>query len=77
MLLLSLDLVCSMLLQLFSVQIKKLGLGLETVLVLTFVIERTIADMNNTCLVSSNKLGDVSTLTAIDIPVLAHPVKAV
>jgi hypothetical protein len=66
-----------MFLQLFAVQITKLGLGLEIVLVLLLVIERTIADMNNTCLVSSNKLGDVSTLTAIDIPVLLQPVKAV
>lgn len=66
-----------MLLQLFAAHMAKLGLVFWVVFDFILVIERTIADMNNTCLVSSNRLGDISTLTAIDIPVLLLPVKAV
>jgi len=66
-----------MLLQLLAAHIAKLGLGFEIVFDLILLIARTTADMNNTCFVSSKRLGDISTLTAIDIPVLVLPVKAV
>jgi len=66
-----------MLFRLLAAHIAKLGFGFDSVFDFTLVIARTIADMNNTCLVSSNRLGDISTLTAIEIPYLVLPVKAV
>lgn len=68
------DLIGSEFLQFFEAHIAKLGLGLAFALAL--VIERTTADINNTCLVSSNRLGDISTFTVIEIPVLLFPVRA-